>query len=127
MMEKTFTNAILLSATVLTAFMVIAPPLHLSAQNEVVIDEQIKVRKVSVESIDPKTHSLIVKLEGLDDVSVPVRTNASTTVYIGNGDETALLALQPGVNIYVFGEYNNVTKDIEASKIVIRNKRITAR
>lgn len=123
-MEKTFTNAVILSATVMTAFMVFTPLKHLSAEGGAVLDEKTRIRKVVVEDVDFKTNTLVVDIDG---TSVPVTTNASTTVFMGNGDETQLPSLRPGTNIYLFGHYNAETKQIEAEKMVIRNKRITER
>jgi len=123
-MEKTFANATLLSATVLAAFMIMIPINHLSAQNEVKIDEKVKVRKGTIEDIAKDMSSFTVNVDG---ASISVRTNASTTISLGNGDETDLSSLKDGANIYVFGDYDSQTKDITATKIVIRNKRITER
>lgn len=127
MIEKNFTNAILLSGTILTVCMIVFPPLHLAAQNEVVIDEHIKVEKVSVESVDFKDNSLVVVFEKNDDIVLPVRTTASTTILLGNGDETQLPAIRSGMNVYLFGTYDKETGVVTADKIVIRNKRITER
>lgn len=126
-MEKNFTNAILLSGTVLAAFMIIYPPIHISAQNTNAINEGLKVRKVIVESVDFKNNTLVVHPEGDDGMSISVTTNASTTFFFGNGEETELPAVRPGANIYLFGTYDAEDEEIDADKIVIRNKRITER
>lgn len=127
MIEKNFTNAILLSATVLTAFMIIYPPMHLSAQNTNSIDESLKVRKVTVESVDYLKNSMVVRMEGEDDLSINVSTTASTTIFYGNGDEADLPVIRPGMNIYLFGLYDKEHEEVNADKIVIRNKRVTER
>jgi hypothetical protein len=123
-MEKTFVNATIFSATVITAFMIMIPINHLSAQNDVQIDESIKMRKALVSDIDWDTSTLTVDIEGF---SVPVYTNASTTFFLSNGDPTLIPSFKPGQNIYVFGKYNPETRSIAAEKMVIRNKRITER
>lgn len=126
-MEKNFTNAILLSGTVLAAFMIIYPPIHISAQNTNTLDEDIKVRKVIVESVDFRNNTLVVHPEDDDDFSIRVATNASTTFFFGNGEETELPAIRPGAGIYLFGTYDREDEEIDAEKIVVRNKRITER
>lgn len=126
-MEKNFTNAIVLSATVFAAFMIVFPPLHISAQNTNGIDEDTRVRKVIVDSVDFKNNSLIVHPENDDDVSITVSTNASTTFFFGNGEETELPAIRQGTSMYLFGMYDKEVDQIDADKIVIRNKRITER
>lgn len=108
----------------MTAFMIFTPLKHLSAESEVVLDEKTRVRKVVVENVDFKTNTLTVDVDG---ARVAVTTNASTTVFFGNGDETQLPSVRSGTNIYLFGHYNPETKHIEAEKIVVRNKRITER
>lgn len=126
-MEKNFTNAILLSTTVFVAFMMVYPPVHSSAQNADSVDEKVRVRKVTIESVDYMNNSLVVHAEGGDDRPIDVATNASTTFFYGNGDEADLPVLRPGMNIYLFGTYDKEDKEIEAEKIVIRNKRVTER
>lgn len=126
-MEKNFTNAILLSATVLVAFMIVYPPMHLSAQNTSTIDPSVKVRKVTVESVDYSGGSLVVHLEGDDDSTIDVTVNASTTFFYGNGDDADLPVLRSGMSIYLFGSYDTEDEEIDAEKIVIRNKRVTER
>lgn len=123
-MEKTFTKAILLSATVFTAFMIVVPIGHLSAQNEIKIDEGVKFHKATVSNVDFTTNTIIIVLDG---ASVPVVTNASTTVFFPNGDETALPSVQNGSEIYVFGNYNAETRVINADKIVLRNRSVLRR
>lgn len=124
-MEKTFTNAVLLSTTVALAFLVVFPPLHLWAENDVPIDESVKVHRATIdESSEAGIMSVLI-----ENISDPVRVlvSASTTVYFGNGDEAAFDILQPGTNVYVFGRYDKDRRGIAAEKIVIRNKRITER
>jgi hypothetical protein len=122
-MQRTFANATLLSATVLAVFMIMIPIHHLSAENEIKIDEKAKVRKVTIQHLDGST-SFVADVDGL---AVPVAIDASTTVYLGNGDEAEIGSLRNGLNVYVFGPYDPDTKSIAATKIVIRNKRITER
>jgi hypothetical protein len=118
-MEKTFTKAILLSATVFTAFMIVVPISHLSAQNELNIDEKVKFHKAVVTNVNFNANTLLVTI---DDASVPVITNASTTVFLPNGDETKMSSVRDGSDVYVFGYFNQETKVITADKIVLRNK-----
>jgi hypothetical protein len=119
-MKKTYANIILLSTTVFVAFMVASIPLnHLSAQNEIKIDSKLKVHKTSVVSVNTLSGVVVVSIDG---VNVPVLTDASTTVSLGDGRQTELTALTPGTNLYVFGEYDPLTKNIQSEKIVIRNK-----
>ena len=122
--ERTFANAALLSATVFAAFMTLYPPLHLSAQNEVSIDESVKVHKAVVVTITPSSSMIEVSI-GED--TVPVLVTASTTIYFGNGSETDISSLHEEMNTYVFGVYNRESGVIKAEKIVIRNRRITER
>lgn len=126
-MEKNFTNAILLSATVLVAFMIVYPPMHLSAQNANTIDASVKVRKVTVESVNYAKNSMVVFMDGDEDQTIEVTTNASTTFFFGNGDEADLPVIRPGMNVYLFGTYDSKDEEIRAEKIVIRNKRVTER
>jgi hypothetical protein len=123
-MEKTFANATLLSATILATFMIMVPISHLSAQDDVKIDENAKMRKAHIEDIDFTTHKLSV---GIDGVSLLVIVDASTTVFLSNGEETTLPSVHTGMNVYLFGEYSSSTRSILADKIIIRNKRITER
>jgi hypothetical protein len=123
-MQRTFANAALLSATVLSAFMIMIPINHLSAQNEIKIDEKAKVRKVTVEDFNKENGTFSANIDGL---AIPVVMDASTTVFLGNGDETATDSLRDGANVYVFGNYDPESKSIAATKVVIRNKRITER
>jgi threonine dehydrogenase-like Zn-dependent dehydrogenase len=118
-MEKTFTKAIVLSATVFTAFMIVVPIGHLSAQNEIKIDEKVKFHKAVVSGVDFKSNALTITVDG---VSVPVITNASTTVFFPNGDETMLPSVRDGSEVYIFGYYHPETRVINADKIVLRNK-----
>lgn len=124
MLEKNFTNAVLLSTSVFVAFMVVMPPVHSLAQNNVEIDEKVRVHKAVIEDVNEALASLSVTIDG---GSVSVITNASTTVFSGTGDETSFVALAEGSNIYVFGQYDKHTNTIVAEKLVIRNKRITER
>jgi hypothetical protein len=117
-MEKTFANATLLSASVLAVFMVMIPINHLSAQNDVKLDEKAKVRKATIVDINLENSTLTVDIEGM---KVPVVVNASTTVFLGNGDEVTLGSVKSGSNVYIFGEYDVVSYTITATKIVIRN------
>ncbi len=110
--------------TLVAGFMIFTPLGHLSAQNEVTIDENIKVHKVTVESADFKTNTFVVSFEGK---TILVTTNASTTVFLGNGNETELPALREGANLYLFGSYDKETNTVAAEKMVVRNKRITER
>ena len=126
-MEKTFAHATLLSATVITAYMVLSPPTHLSAQNEVTIDDSIRVRKAVIIDIDFKENFVIVELESAQGVAIPVNMTSTTTIMLGNGNETLLPSLRVGAPVYVFGMYDKETRSIDAEKIVIRNKRITER
>jgi hypothetical protein len=121
-MEKTFANATLLSGTVLTVFMLMIPINHLSAQNEVNLDEHAKFHKATIEKID--TETILVTI---DQSEVPVTLNASTTITLGNGEETTLDHLQPKTNVYIFGTYSASSRSIAATKIVIRNKPVTDR
>ncbi len=82
-MEKTFAKATLFSATVLVVFMVMVPINHLSAQSEVKIDEKAKLRKVTVDDMHLDTNTLIVDIDG---AKVTVVLDASTTVFLGNGE-----------------------------------------
>lgn len=127
MMEKTFIHATLFSATVVTAYMLLSPPISLSAQNDVVIDDSIRVRKAIIQDVDFKDNVIVVELEEAKGLAVPVITNADTVVSLGNGNATQLPALRPGMPVYIFGEYNQDTRSIAGEKIVIRNKRITER
>ena len=110
--------------TLVAGFMIFTPLGHLSAQNEVTVDEKIKVHKVTVESADFKTNTFVVSFEGK---TIAVTTSASTTVFLGTGIETELPAIREGVNLYLFGTYNKETNTIAAEKMVVRNKRITER
>lgn len=123
-MEKTITNAVLLSASIVVVCLVVFPPLHLWAQNDIQIDEKVKMHKATIEDVDTGRGTVTVLI---GESTVPVTTNASTTVFFGNGDEASLDALQSASNVYVFGSYNKETRTIEAEKVVIRNKRITER
>ncbi len=123
-MKKTFFNAILLASAAFVALMVATPLNHLSAQNEVSIDPKQRVHKTSILSINAETRTLTVDIDG---VSVPVTTNASTTVSLGNGNETELGEIRNGSNVYVFGTYDPESKSILADKIVVRNKSKTER
>ncbi len=123
-MERTFANATLLSASVLAGFMLLIPIGHLSAQNEVKIDENAKFRSAIVENLDLNRSDFAIDIQGL---TIPILLDASTTVYLGNGDETSLSSLKNGESVYIFGSYNHDTRDILAEKIIIRNKRITSR
>lgn len=123
-MEKIFGNAVLLSATVIVACLVIFPPLHLWAQNDIKIDEKVKVHKAVVVDTNEQNHSLTVKI---DESEVPVIMQASTTIFLGNGEEATFDNVQPGTNLYVFGSYDSEARNIAAEKLVIRNKRITER
>jgi hypothetical protein len=124
-MGKTFAHATLLSATVMAAFMIMIPINHLSAQNEVKIDEKLKVRKATIENLSKDGSGFTASLE--EGVDIPVVLNASTTFFLGNGDQADISALKEGTAIYIFGEYDSSVKDISATKVVIRNKRITER
>jgi hypothetical protein len=124
-MGKTFAHATLLSATVMAAFMIMIPINHLSAQNEVKIDEKLKVRKATIENLPKDGSGFMASLE--QGIDIPVVLNASTTVFLGNGDQADLSFLKEGIDVYVFGEYDPSAKDIPATKVVIRNKRITER
>lgn len=126
-MEKTFAHGALLSATVLTAYMIFSPPVLLSAQNEVTIDETVKVRKAVIQDVDYKDNVVVVELETAKGVAIPVITTGSTTITLGNGNETQLPTLRPGMAIYVFGVYTKETGTIEGEKIVIRNRPVTER
>lgn len=123
-LEKNFTNAILLSASVFVALMVIVPPVHTLAQNDAQIDEKVRVHKATIEDVGEIQGSLSVDIGG---GSVRVITNASTTVFSGTGDEISFVNLSEGANIYVFGKYDKETNTITADKLVVRNKRITER
>lgn len=126
-MEKTFAHATLFSATVITAYMLFSPPAHLSAQNDVRIDENIRVRKAVVQDVDFKDNVVVIELEDAKGLGIPVLIGSTTTVTLGNGNETQLPALREGMPIYVFGNYDPESRTIAAEKIVIRNKRITER
>ena len=110
--------------TLVAGFMIVTPLGHLSAQNEVIINEKIKVHKVVVENVDFKTNTFVVSFEGK---TISVTTNASTTVFLGTGIETELPTIREGSNLYLFGLYDKETNTIAAEKMVIRNKRITER
>ncbi len=117
-MEKTFANATLLSASVLGVFMLMVPINHLSAQNEVKIDEKAKVRKAVIENIDLVSNQLTLDIGG---VTIVASMDASTTVFLGNGDETDLRAVRNGADVYVFGDYHADARTISTRKIVIRS------
>lgn len=123
-MEKTFTKAIILGATVFTAFMIVIPVGHLQAESEIKIDEKTKMHKATIESIDFKTNTITVTIDGF---SIPVPTNASTTVFLGNGEEAQLPALRTGSDVYVFGAYDSESRTLLADKIVLRNKSVLGR
>jgi hypothetical protein len=123
-MERTFINATIVSATIITAFMIMIPINHLSAQNDIQLDEHVKMRKATVSDVDRETNTLMVEVE---DVEIPAYTNASTTFFLGDGEPTLIPSIKSGQNIYVFGKYNPETRSITAEKIVVRNKRITER
>ncbi len=110
--------------TLVAGFMIFTPLGHLSAQNEIIINEKIKVHKVTVESADFKTNTFVVSFEGK---TISVTTSASTTVFLGTGTETELPVIREGSNLYLFGSYTKETNTIAAEKIVVRNKRITER
>lgn len=122
--EKTVGKAVLLSGSVLVLFMILIPIGHLSAQSEIKFDEKVKMRKATIESIDKSAASFTADVDG---VEVPVMLNASTTVFLGNGDQVDTSYLENGVAVYVFGDYSTSTKQIAATKVVLRNQRITQR
>jgi len=78
-MGKTFAHATLISATVLTAFMIMGPIAHLSAQNEVKIDEKLKVRKATIEKFSHDGSGFTATLD--EGVTVPIVMDASTTIF----------------------------------------------
>ena len=123
-MEKTFANAVLLSATVVVACLVIFPPLHLWAQNEIHINENVKVHKETIEDVRGDSGTIIVHI---DESSVPVYMTASTTVALGTGEDGTINNLEPGANVYIFGSFSKETQSITADKVIIRNRRITER
>lgn len=123
-MEKTFANATLLSASVLAAFMLLIPINHLSAESEAKIDENAKFHAATIEHLDLSRSDFTIQIESL---TVPVLLDASTTVYLANGDEATLTSLKDGASVYIFGQYSKQSGDILAEKIVLRNKPITTR
>ncbi|MEZ0209281.1 MAG: hypothetical protein ACAH17_03850 [Candidatus Paceibacterota bacterium] len=123
-MKKTYLNAILATTTAFVALMIVAPLGHLSAQNEVVIDASQKVHKTTVANVDFDSQTLFIDVDG---TSIPVNINASTTISLGNGNDTEFTAIRAGANVYVFGTYDPILKSITASKIVLRNKSKTER
>jgi hypothetical protein len=123
-MKKIYINAILATSAAFVALMVIAPLGHLSAQNEISIDAKQKVHKTTVTTINVDSKTLSIDVEG---TSVPVITNASTTISLGNGNQTEFTAIRTGTNVYVFGSYDPESKTILADKIVLRNKSKTER
>lgn len=123
-MEKTFTKAILLSASVFTAFMIVVPIGHLSAQNELKIDDTVKFHKAIVSRVDTASNFLTVTIDG---APVSVITNASTTISLPNGDDAELSSVRNGSDVYIFGYFNAETQVINADKIVVRNKSVLGR
>ncbi len=123
-MEKTLAKAIILAGTVLTAFMIVIPIGHLQAESEIKIDEKVKMHKAIVESVDFKTNVITVSIDGF---SIPVPTNASTTIFLGNGEETQLPTIRDGSDVYVFGTYDPESRRLLAEKIVVRNKSVLGR
>lgn len=123
-MEKTFANATLLSASVLAAFMLLIPINHLSAESEVKIDENAKFRSATIEHLDLSRSDFSIQIQG---ITIPVLIDASTTVYLGNGEQASLSSLKNGADVYVFGDYNTESRDILATKVILRNKPITSR
>jgi hypothetical protein len=126
-MERIFAHGVLFSATVIAGYMLLSPPGSLSAQSDFNINESIHVRKAVLQDVDLETNVLIVELEEAKGFGVPVVISSTTTVMLGNGNETYKATLQVGMPVYVFGTYNGDTRTIDAEKIVIRNKRITER
>lgn len=123
-MKKTYINTILATTTAFVVLVLATPLGHLSAQNEVSIDPTQKVHKTTVTDINFSSNILAIDVDGM---SVQVATNASTTITLGNGNETEFTALRAGANVYVFGSYDPVSKMIIADKIVLRNKSKTER
>jgi hypothetical protein len=105
--------------------MIIYPPLRLSAQDEIKIDESVRMHKGVIEKAGIGESDLLLSLDGEESVSVTL--TASTTIFLGNGEEGGQSALNPGTHVYVFGYYDSEQRAIEAEKIVIRNRRITER
>ena len=53
--------------------------------------------------------------------------DASTRLFLGNGDATDIPSLKNKQNIYIFGNYDKEGHFIHATKVVIRNKPVTDR
>ena len=123
-MKKTFINAILITSTAFVALMIATPLSHLSAQNEVVIDAKQKVHKTSITAVNVDSQTFSIEVDG---ATIPVRTDASTTVSLADGNNTEFNALRAGANVYVFGTYDPASKAILAEKVVLRNKSKTER
>jgi hypothetical protein len=118
-MERIFIQSVLFGTAILVVYAFVSPPIKLSAQISPTLDPDTRVRKGVIEQVDANTGMLVIDFQG---VSVPIVTNASTTVNSPNGEEAGLEFLRDGSAVYIFGDYDKENHSILAEKIVIRNK-----
>lgn len=78
-----------------------------------------KVKMGTVESIDIKNNSLVIKIGSM---ILPVENNATTSFYFGSGTETKMEDIDIDMKIYVFGYIKSDNSLMQATKIVIANK-----
>lgn len=118
-MEKIFIQSALFSTTILVVYALVSPPTLLSAGAEPAFDETARARKGIIAKIDPVSQKIVVDFDG---ISIPIVTNASTTVNAPNGTQTELSFLRDGSGVYVFGNFDKESGSILAEKIVMRNR-----
>ncbi len=117
--QKTKKYGIMAAGMLVAAVFIISPFDHLSAEAPIKIDEKAKVHKVIVADINREEGTILAQIE---EATIIAYLSASTTVFLGNGEETNLGEISGGEGVYLFGLYSTSTQTLSVDKIVIRNK-----